>query len=155
MFQIQNTYSQSRSNFLAQPQLSLCLLIKPQLHSNSSLSPCKLAMRAPFFQLTFQHVYSSFVFSLICRSFWLTPVPVVPLLLSSSLLFFIELCKYVMIEVAENIYYYYYRGFSIRNTPIFCRDMWKCPSQRGVRLMGVRLKRFHCMLKICLVFLEF
>ena len=61
-----------------------------------------------FFQLTFQRFSSSFDFLLICRSFWLTPVPVVPLLLSSLLLFFIVLCKYIMIEVAENIYYYYY-----------------------------------------------
>ena len=26
--------------------------------------------------------------------------------------------------------------FSVRNTPKICRDMWKYPSQRGVRLMG-------------------
>ena len=39
-----------------------------------------------------------------CRSFWLTPVPVAPLL--SSLLFFIELCEYILIEVAKSIRYY-------------------------------------------------
>ena len=36
------------------------------------------------------------------------------------------------------------RGFSIRNTPKFCRDMWKCSSERCPSY-GVSVKRFQCM----------
>ena len=108
MFQIQNTYSQSRSNFLAQPQLSLCLLIKPQLPSNSSLPPYKLAMRALFFQQTFQRVFFLFCFLTYLQILLANACPCGSATSFFFVIVFIELCKHIMIEVAENIYYYFY-----------------------------------------------
>ena len=74
-------------------------------HFPSSL--CFEKLWNPLISATVYHClfFSLFVFPN-CRSFWPTPVPVAPLLLS-SLLLFIELCKYILIEVAGNIYYCY------------------------------------------------
>ena len=49
--------------------------------------PKKLECASPFSTDFLAFFFFSFVFLLIFRSFWVTPIPLVPLLLSSSLLF--------------------------------------------------------------------
>ena len=61
--------------------------LNPSCTPTRHCPPANLQCARPF-STNFLAFFFFFCFLLICRSFWLTPVPVVPLLLSSSLLFF-------------------------------------------------------------------
>ena len=63
-----------------------------------------------FFCFFFRFLLTRNTVFFICRSFWLTPVPVVPLLLSSLRFYFFDACKY-RLKLVENKYYYYYHSF--------------------------------------------